>query len=184
MRVKTLALGGSPKEEQVTNRHWRLLMAVLVGIGVALTPGTLAVWARPNPPFRGHGHDRGNRDHDRGNRDHKKENRGRHRGWERDREGRYRFDSYDRRAVMTYYQEHRNERWFRERGPRGLALAYGQVLAPRYRRYCHPLPPGMLRELPPPPPRFRYFLFGGDVVLFDPGYRVHDFIHIGINIGR
>ena len=168
------------------NNPWRFLMVLLVGLGVALIPGASNGWTRPAPAFPGYGHDRDDHGHGRGHRDHEKEHhdRGRHRGWDRDREGRYRFDDYDRREVEHYYVEHRDERWFRERGPRGVALGYGYVLEPRYRRYCHPLPPVMLGELPPPPPRFRYFLFGGNVVLVDPGYRVHDFIHIGINIGR
>lgn len=156
------------------------LMVLWIGIGVALVPGALTGWARPAPARPGFDHD-----HDRG-RDHEKEHhdRGRHRGWERDRHGRYRFDAYDRRAVEHYYREHRDERWFRERAPRGLALGYGRIIEPRYRRYCRPLPVVMLRELPPPPYGYRYFFIGGNVVLVDRGYRVHDFIHIDINLGR
>ncbi len=164
------------------NNLLRLLMVLLVGLGVVLGPGALTGFGRPDPPFPGHGRDRDHHGHDRDK--HERRDHGRHRGWVRDREGRYRFDDYDRRAVVGYYREHRDERWFRERGPRGFALAYGRVIGPRYRHYCHPLPVVMLRELPPPPRGFRYFLFGGNVLLLDNGYRVHDFIHIGINIGR
>ena len=65
-----------------------------------------------------------------------------------------------------------------------MALGYGYVLEPRYRRYCHPLPVVMLRELPPPPPRCHYFLFAGNVVLVDNGYRVQDYIQLNFNLGR
>lgn len=175
-------------------RIWQILLILLVGTGVALGPGSLAGWARPNHAFDGHGHGRekdredrgrgnGHREHwNRGHHEHW--DNGRHRGWDRDHEGRYRFSDYDRRAFVGFYREHRDERWFRERAPRGLALAYGRVLGPRYRHYCHPVPVVVLRELPPPPPRCHYLLFGGNVVLVNEGYRVQDFIQLSLNFGR
>jgi hypothetical protein len=165
-------------------KSWRLLMVLWVALGVVLGPGALSAWTRPDPPFHGHGRDRDDHGRDRDDHDHGRGNHGRHRGWDRDREGRYRFNNYDRRAVDAYYWRHRDDRWFRERGPRGLALGYGYVVGPRYRRYCHPLPVVMVRDLPPPPPGLRYFFFGGNVIMVDNGYRVHDFIHINIDIGR
>jgi hypothetical protein len=167
-------------------KYWQYLMVLLVGAGLGLGPGALMGWARPNPPFHGHGHgrdkDKWKHDKKHGHKEHR--DNGRHRGWDRDREGRYRFNDYDRREFVRYYREHRDERWFREPGPRGVAVGYGYVLEPRYRRYCRPLPVVMLRELPPPPPRYHYFLFGGNVVLVDSGYRVQDFIQLNFNIGR
>ena len=167
----------------------QFLLILLVGAGVALGPSALAAWAHPNPGYRhdDHGRDRdergrGHYDRGRGHREHW--DNGRHRGWDRDHGGRYRFNDYDRRAAVRYYDEHRDYRWFRDPGPRGVVLSAGYVLAPRYRGYCHPLPPVMLEELPPPPPDYRYFIFGGRVVLFDGGYRVHDFISLNLNFGR
>ncbi len=170
-------------------KYLQFLFVLLVGAGVMLGPRALTAWAHPNPAYRhdGHGrddHDRGRGHYDRGRGHREHWDNGRHRGWDRDREGRYRFDDYDRRVVVRYYDEHRDDRWFRDPGPRGFALAYGSVLEPRYRRYCHPLPPVMLEELPPPPPDYHYFIFGGRVVLFDGGYRVHDFISLNFNFGR
>ncbi len=167
-------------------KEWRMLMVLLVGLGVVLAPGVLKAWARPASPFHAYGPDRDkeHHGHGRGERGREKENRGRHLGWERDREGRYRFSEYDRREVENYYREHRDERWFHERGPRGFAFAYGRVIEPRYRRYCHPVPVMMMRELPPPPRGFRYFLFGGRVIMVDDGYRLHDFISLNFNFGR
>jgi hypothetical protein len=167
------------KEGQIM-KGLRFLVILLVGLGVTLAPGAVTSFARHDPPFQGRGNE--GEGHGRGNQGHEKENRGKHKGWERNREGRYQFNNEDRQVVDNYYREHRNERF--EPGPRGYALGYGQVIEQRYRRYCRPAPVVLVREMPPPPPGFRYFLFGGNVVLLDGGYRVHDFIHIGINIGR
>ncbi|TAM81469.1 MAG: hypothetical protein EPN47_11980 [Acidobacteria bacterium] len=172
----------------------QFVMVVLVGAGVALGPGSLAGWARPNPPFDGHDHDHGHgRDkewkhrgswHEGHGREHW--DNGRHRGWYRDGRGYYRFDDDDRRGFVAYFRDHEDEDedWFREPGPPGVVVGYGYVVAPRYRGYCHPLPAAMLEELPPPPPRHRYFIFGGNVVLVDNGYRVQDFISLNFNFGR
>jgi hypothetical protein len=168
----------------------RFLMILMVGAGVTLGPGALSGLARPNPPLDGHGrgHERdkewkhpGKRHHER---EHEHWDNGRHRGWYRERGGRYRFNDDGRRAFVAYYRDHRDERWFHERRPRGVAVGFGYVVAPRYRGYCRPLPPPMLAELPPPPPRHHYFIFGGNVVLVDSGYRVQDFISLNFNFGR
>jgi hypothetical protein len=164
----------------------RFLMILMLGAGVALGPGDLSGWARPNPPLpeHGHGRDKESKHHDKrhGEREHR--DNGRHRGWYRDHEGRYRFDNDYRRSFVAYYRDHRDERWFHERGPRGVVIGYGYVVAPRYRPYCHPLPVAVLQELPPPPPRHHYFIFGGNVVLVDSGYRVQDFISLNLNFSR
>jgi hypothetical protein len=163
----------------------RCLMVLLVGAGVALGPGALAGWARPNPlPEHGHGRDRDREHHGKGHHEREHWDNGRHRGWYREHGGRYRFNDDGRRVFVAYFREHHNERWFHERGPRGVALRYGYIVEPRYRRYCHPLPVAMLEELPPPPPRHRYFIFGGNVVLVDDGYRVQDFIQLSFNFSR
>ena len=168
----------------------RFLMVVLVGAGVALGPGCLAGFARPNPPYDGHGrgHDK---DKDKDWKHHGKHehwDNGRHRGWYRDGRGYYRFHDDDRRAFVAYYRNHEDEDedegWFREPAPRGVIVRYGYIVEPRYREYCHPVPVTMLEELPPPPPSYRYFIFGGNVVLVDNGYRVQDFISLNFNFGR
>ena len=171
----------------------RFLTILMVGAGVALGPCALRSLARPNPPFdghehghgRGHGRDKDWKDRGSWHEGHGREHwdNGRHRGWYRERDGRYRFDEDGRRAFVAYVRDHRDERWFHEGGPR-VAIGYGYVVGPRYRRYCRPLPPPMLAELPPPPPRHHYFIFGGNVVLVDSGYRVQDFISLNFNFGR
>ena len=169
-------------------RFQRFLMVVFVGTGVALGPGSLAVWARPNPPYDGHDHGHGHdKDKDKEWKHHGKHehwDNGKHKGWYKDRRGYYRFDDDDRRGFVAYVRDHDDERWFHERGPRGVVIGYGYVVEPRYREYCHPVPVAILEELPPPPPSYRYFIFGGNVVLVDNGYRVQDFISLNFNFGR
>lgn len=166
----------------------RFLMVVFVGAGVVLGPGAGAGWARPNPPYDGHdhGHDKDKewKHHGKGHGEHEHWDNGRHRGWDHDRAGRYRFYDNDRRGFVAYVREHNEEHWFREPAPRGVVIRYGYVVGPRYRAYCHPVPVAMLEELPPPPPDYRYFIFGGNVVLVDNGYRVQDFISLNFNFGR
>lgn len=164
-------------------KPWRFLTVMLVGACVGLGPVALKGWTRPNPPIPKHGPDRDKDKHDRGHGHHEHWDNGLHKGWYRGHDGHYRFDDHERVEVVRFYREHRDERWFREPAPR-VVFAYGHVLEPRYRPYCHPLPVVMLQELPPPPPRCRYFLYGGNVLLVDDGYRVHDFIQLTFNFGH
>lgn len=175
-------------------KAYRFLLVLLVGAGVALSLGAASSLALPGAPGQGrseenHGqakkHEREREKENHGRREARRhENRGLHRGWERNGKGYYRFDTRDRDAAVRYYREHRNARWARQRLPRGYALREGEVIARRYRTYCHPLPTMLVREMPPPPTGFHYSLVGGSVVLLDHAFRVHDFIHIGINIGN
>ncbi len=160
-------------------KRLRWLTTLCLGLSV-LVVGAAMSFASPNPPFQGWRHEDNHGQAKKHQRE--KKDRGLHRGWKRDKEGRYRFDDRERRQVDTYFRDHRRERW--ENPPRGYALGYGHVIEQRYRRYCRPMPVVLVREMPPPPRGLRYFLFGTNVVLVDSGYRVHDFIHIGINIGR
>ncbi len=74
----------------------------------------------------------------------------------------------------------------RDRLPPGLEgrLRPGFIFEPAMRRDLHPVPVVLVRAFVPPPPGYQYFLFGGHVVLVDPGYRLFDVIHLEINIGR
>ncbi len=185
-------------------KHLPFLIGLFVGFTVLLAPGASAAFAHGGaPPWarrgdhgeQGNQHGRRDRRERRGRKDWRGD-RGRHEGWQRDREGRLRFDDHDRRAVIAYFRDHRNDRYFREdrryqngqgnddQGYDYPPVAYGYVIAPRYRPYCHPLPVGLIEEMPHPPVGFRYFLFGGNVVLVNNGYRVQDFIHLDFSFAR
>jgi hypothetical protein len=163
----------------VMKKHLLLLVALFVGCSMFVAPGSSALFAAGGPPALARG---GDRDH---GKQRGKDNYGQRKKWERARDGRYHFAEFDRRAAENYYRAHRNDRAFREhwRNGGGPPIAYGYVIEPRYRSYFRPVPVVLLRELGPPPYGYRYYLFNGNVVLVDDGYRVQDFIHIGINIG-
>jgi hypothetical protein len=161
-------------------KHLLMLMTLFVASTIFVAPGASTLFAKGGPAWaRGGDREHGDRD-----KRHKKDNRGQRKKWEREHDGRYRFNDYERRAANDYYRDHRSE--FREhwRNGGGPRLDYGYVIERPYRRYCRPVPVVLLRELPPPPRGFRFYLFNGDVVLLDDGYRVQDFIHLDINIGR
>jgi hypothetical protein len=164
-------------------KHLPFLIVLFMVCSILGAPGASTLLAKGGPAWA-RGGDQGHGDH--GNRDEhgRKENRGQRKKWEREQDGRYRFKDSDRRAADDYYRGHRSE--FRERWRGGDAppLAYGYVIEPRYRRYCRPAPVYLVRELPPAPYGYRYYLFNGNVVLVDDGYRVQDFIHFDINLGR
>ena len=160
-------------------KHMLLFVALSVGCSMFVLPGSSPSFAKGGPSALARGGDQGHGEH-RG-----KDNRGQRKKWEREKDGRYRFAEFDHRAAEDYYRAHRNDRAFRKhwRNGGGPPIAYGYVIAPRYRSYCRPIPVVLVRELGPPPLGYRYYLFNGDVVLVDDGYRVQDFIHLDINIG-
>ena len=171
-------------------KHLLMWMTLFVACSIFVAPGASTLFAKSGHAWaQGRsGGPRGPEPGKRGRRDKqeqrgKKENRGHRKKWEREPDGRYRFNDYNRHAVDVYYRDHRSEFRQRWRGA-GPPIAYGYVIERPYRRYCRPVPVVLLRELPPPPPGFRFFLLGGNVVLLDDGYRVQDFIHVDINFGR
>ncbi|MGE5327606.1 MAG: hypothetical protein ACM3NO_11250 [Deltaproteobacteria bacterium] len=161
-------------------KHLSFLSALFIAATLFLAPGASTAFAKGGPPWARGGDDHGRR-HGHERDDHEWKNRGQRKKWARE-NGRYRFDDDDRRSVDFYFRDHRG--YFRERWRgEGPPLAYGYVIERPYREYCRPVPVALYDELPPPPPGLRYFVLGSNVVLVDDGYRVQDFIHIGINFG-
>jgi len=112
------------------------------------------------------------------------------------REGRQeaRFADHDREIAHNWYvHERRNPNEDhglppglrdRDRLPPGIErrLQRGWVIDRDDRRLLYPPPPALVRGFAPPPPGYRYFVFGGHLVMVDPGYRVFDVIHLELNL--
>lgn len=107
---------------------------------------------------------------------------------DRRRENDRRFDDHDRQVAQDYYNQHRNERGFRDRDRLSSEyesrLREGYVLDPEMRRMCRPAPPELVRGFAPAPSGYRYVVIGGHVCLIDRGYRVHDAIHLEFSFGH
>ena len=98
-----------------------------------------------------------------------------------------RFDDHDRKFAHDYYDRHRHDRGFRDRDRLDsdfeARIHEGYVLDPDMRRLCRPAPRELVRGLAPAPYGYRYVVVGGHVCLIDNDYRVHDAIHLELNLG-
>jgi len=98
------------------------------------------------------------------------------------------FNDKQKEAARSYYKEHQDhpafrqpERWNDDYESR---IRPGYVLDADMRRMSRPAPPEMLVGLGRAPRGYRYVVIGGHVVLVDGGYRIHDAIHLELNIGH
>ncbi len=111
-----------------------------------------------------------------------------------EREDAARFRDQDRDYARNwYYHENRGDRdrlppglRDRDRLPPGIErqLRPGWIVEPAYRQQLYPVPVVLVRRFAPPPEGFRYVIFGGRVLLVDPGYRVVDMLQLNINLGN
>jgi len=99
-----------------------------------------------------------------------------------------RFDAQDRMYARNWYYhevyQHEDRRPAglrdRDRLPAAVAarLRPGWVVERPWRDRLYPVPVMLLRRFAPPPPGCRYLLFGGRLVLVDPGFRVVDVMEL------
>lgn len=98
------------------------------------------------------------------------------------------FRDEDRQATQQWYQQHQKGLGvgWRQRDRLSPAmqarLRPGQRLDPQLRRQMHPVPADLARRYGPAPRGYRYVVIGGNVVLIDDGYQVHDLFNITIHI--
>jgi Ni/Co efflux regulator RcnB len=99
-----------------------------------------------------------------------------------------RFSDQDRQVTRQWYQEHRSRLgagWRqRDRLPPYMEgrIRRGQRLDPRLRREMHWLPSDLARRYGPAPRGYRYAIIGGNIVLLDDWYQVHDVFRLDFNI--
>jgi Ni/Co efflux regulator RcnB len=130
---------------------------------------------------QGRGHGRG---HDRGGRP---ETRGQER--REDRAAEARFGDRDRVYARNWYYHNRRDLppglRDRDRLPPPFEARFrpGYVIEPEWRARIYPAPVVLVRTFAPPPPGYRYVVFGGHLVLVDDGYRVRDVLSLDIHLG-
>jgi hypothetical protein len=97
------------------------------------------------------------------------------------------FTDRDRRATRDWYRQHRGRLgagWRdRDRLPPYLEgrLRRGQRLDPMLRQRMYWLPPDLVQIYGPPPRGYRYAIIGGNIVLIDDFYNVHDVFRLEFN---
>jgi hypothetical protein len=98
------------------------------------------------------------------------------------------FNDQDRRVTRDWYQQHQRSLGAGWRQRDRLSpdmesrLRRGQRLDPRLRRQMHWLPADLSRQYGPAPRGFRYAIIGGNVVMLDNGYQVHDVFRLDFQV--
>jgi Ni/Co efflux regulator RcnB len=96
------------------------------------------------------------------------------------------FNDNDRQATREWYQQHQRHLGpgWRQRDRLSPAmqarLRNGQRLDPQLRRRIHWLPADLSRRYRPAPRGYRYAMIGGNVVMLDGEYGVHDVFSINL----
>jgi Ni/Co efflux regulator RcnB len=98
------------------------------------------------------------------------------------------FNEKQQQAARGYYNQHQDHPVFKQpdqwNNDYESRLRPGYVLDDDMRRMSRPAPDELTRGLGRPPRGYRYIVIGGHVILVDSGYRVHDAIHLEVNIGH
>lgn len=100
--------------------------------------------------------------------------------------GQHSFNDNDRQATREWYQQHQTRlgAGWRQRdrlSPSMQArLRNGQRLDPRLRRQIHWVPADLSRRYGPAPRGYRYAMIGGNVVMLDSNYGVHDVFSVNL----
>jgi len=97
------------------------------------------------------------------------------------------FVDQDRQATRDWYQQHQRDLGPGWRDQDRLSpeqqghLRPGEVLDPQLRGQISWVPPELAARYRPAPPGYRYAVIGGNVVLLDDSYRVHDTFSITLH---
>jgi len=98
------------------------------------------------------------------------------------------FNQEQQQAARAYYNQNQGQPVFRQpdqwNSDYETRLQPGYVLDEDMRRMSRPAPDELTRGLGRAPRGYRYIVIGGHVVLVDSGYRVHDAIHLELNVGQ
>ena len=98
------------------------------------------------------------------------------------------FNDQDRQTTRDWYRQHQTRlgAGWRQRDRLSPAmerrLRRGERLDPRLRRQMHWLPADLSRRYGPAPRGYRYAIIGGQVVMLDSGYGVHDVFSLDFQV--
>lgn len=98
------------------------------------------------------------------------------------------FSDQDRQVTRDWYlhnQRHLGRGWTRRdrlSPEMERRLRLGARLDPVFRRQMYWLPVELTRRYGPAPRGFRYAIIGGNIVMIDPEYRVHDVFRIDLEV--
>ncbi len=96
------------------------------------------------------------------------------------------FDDRDRKAAHDYYDHHRD--YFHHEEGRYWHSSWetniheGFVFTPEMRKAWRPVPHDLLVRLGPCPSGYRYGIIGDHIVLVDGNWRIHDVLHLEVNL--
>jgi hypothetical protein len=96
------------------------------------------------------------------------------------------FNDQDRQATRDWYQQHQKGlgAGWRQRDRLSPAmqgrLRAGQPLDPQLRKQMHPLPADLSRHYGPAPSGYQYVVIGGNVIMLDSGFGVHDVFSLNL----
>ena len=98
------------------------------------------------------------------------------------------FNQKQQQAARTYYNQHQDHPVFKQpdqwNDDYERRIQPGYVLDDDMRRMSRTAPDDMIRGFGRAPRGYHYIVIGSHVILVDSGYRVHDAIHLEINIGH
>jgi hypothetical protein len=98
------------------------------------------------------------------------------------------FNDQDRQVTRDWYlrnRSHLGRGWTRRdrlSPEMERRLRLGARLDPALRRQMYWLPADLTRRYGPAPRGYRYAIIGGNIVMLDPDYRVHDIFRIDVQI--
>src|SRR5262249_52267491 len=159
-RFELMVLRGAFQELKMNSRHARnRLVSLFFAAMLALTLSAVPAWAQGNGKGKAKGHDKGKKDQ----------------GDDDDRgDAKYRFRSYDRDYVTTYYSKHGKGL------PPGLAKRDGDLppglekqlqrngtLPPGLQKKLQPCPVEITQELAPLPPTYQRSVIAAHIVVFN-----------------
>jgi hypothetical protein len=111
-------------------------------------------------------------------------------GADQDRQGRPSFNDQDRQVTRDWYRQNRARLGAGWRDEDRLSLSLqgrirpGQVLDPELRQHMYWVPPELSERYGPAPRGYRYAIIGGNIVMLDEAYQVHDVFSLDVQLGE